>query len=144
MNVAIRLSILNRHSTGAPATPFHSPTLRTLVRQDISTKFNWPRVTNPKLSFPLTQQTIEETIKLEKMALGEIKDAITQHGPYIAALIIEPIQGEGGDNHFRNEFFIELRTICDENDILFVMDEVQSGVGLTGKFWAHEHFQHTA
>jgi L-lysine 6-transaminase len=103
-------------------------------------KFNWPRVTNPKLSFPLTQQTIEETIKLEQMALDEIKDAITQHGPDIAALIIEPIQGEGGDNHFRNEFFIDLRTICDENNILFVMDEIQSGVGITGKFWAHEHF----
>jgi L-lysine 6-transaminase len=103
-------------------------------------KFNWPRVTNPKLSFPLTQQTIEETIKLEQMALDEIKDAITQHGPDIAALIIEPIQGEGGDNHFRNDFFIDLRTICDENNILFVMDEIQSGVGITGKFWAHEHF----
>jgi L-lysine 6-transaminase len=78
-------------------------------------------------------------MKLETIALGEIKDAIAQHGPDIAALIIEPIQGEGGDNHFRNEFFVDLRSICNENHILFIMDEVQSGIGITGKFWAHEH-----
>ena len=102
-------------------------------------KFNWPRITNPKLTFPLTTENIAQTIKLEQQALFEIKSAITQAGPDIAGLIIEPIQGEGGDNHFRNEFFQELRTICDENDILFIMDEIQSGVGITGKFWAHEH-----
>lgn len=102
-------------------------------------KFNWPRITNPKLTFPLTSDNISHTIQLEQRALLEIKNAITRVGPDIAGLIIEPIQGEGGDNHFRNEFFHQLRTICDENDILFIMDEVQSGVGLTGKFWAHEH-----
>ncbi len=58
----------------------------------------------------------------------------------IAALIIEPIQGEGGDNHFREEFFRALRTICDENEILFIFDEVQTGIGLTGKMWAHQHY----
>ena len=102
-------------------------------------KFNWPRITNPKLTFPLNSENRAQTIKLEYQALQEIKDAITLHGPDIAGLIIEPIQGEGGDNHYRNEFFRELRTICDENDILFIMDEVQSGIGITGKFWAHEH-----
>lgn len=102
-------------------------------------KFNWPRITNPKLTFPLTSDSLQHTIDLEQQALLEIKEAITRQGPDIAGLIIEPIQGEGGDNHFRNEFFMELRTLCDENDILFIMDEVQSGVGLTGKFWAHEH-----
>ena len=61
-------------------------------------------------------------------------------GEEIAGLIIEPIQGEGGDNHFRNEFFTALREICNVHDILFIMDEVQTGVGLTGKFWAHQHF----
>ncbi len=102
-------------------------------------KFNWPRITNPKLTFPLNSENISQTIKLEQQAILEIKNAITLAGLDIAGLIIEPIQGEGGDNHFRNEFFQELRTICDENDILFIMDEVQSGVGITGKFWAHEH-----
>ena len=58
----------------------------------------------------------------------------------IAALIIEPIQGEGGDNHFRKEFFHTLRRLCDEYDMMFILDEVQTGVGLTGKMWAYQHF----
>jgi len=57
----------------------------------------------------------------------------------IAALIIEPIQGEGGDNHFRPEFFAGLRRLADENDFMFIVDEVQSGMGATGKMWAIEH-----
>ncbi|NHZ86018.1 MAG: aminotransferase class III-fold pyridoxal phosphate-dependent enzyme, partial [Planctomycetia bacterium] len=60
------------------------------------------------------------------------------------ALIIEPIQGEGGDNHFRAEFMKELRTICDENEIMFIYDEVQTGIALTGKMWAHEYFGNDA
>ncbi len=102
-------------------------------------QFNWPRITNPKLTFPLTSENIAQTIALEQQALLEIKDAIVQAESDIAGLIIEPIQGEGGDNHFRNEFFVALRTICDENDILFIMDEVQTGIGITGKLSAHEH-----
>ena len=51
----------------------------------------------------------------------------------IAAIIIEPIQGEGGDNHFRNEFMVSLRNICNENDLLLIFDEVQTGIGITGK-----------
>src|SRR5262249_14531915 len=58
----------------------------------------------------------------------------------IAAIIIEPIQSEGGDNHFREEFFVELRRLADERDALLIYDEVQTGVGPTGKWW---HFQHT-
>ena len=58
----------------------------------------------------------------------------------IAALIIEPIQGEGGDNHFRCEFFKELRTLANENDFLLIYDEVQTGIGITGSMWAHQSF----
>jgi L-lysine 6-transaminase len=72
--------------------------------------------------------------------LNQIKDAIQKNTDDIAAIIIEPIQGEGGDNHFRKEFFVELRRIADENDILLIFDEVQTGIGLTGKMWAHEWF----
>ncbi len=102
--------------------------------------FSWPRIINPKITFPLDKQHLAEAIALEEKALCHIKEVITAEGDEIAGLIIEPIQGEGGDNHFRNEFFSALRTLCDENDILFIMDEVQTGIGLTGKFWAHEHF----
>jgi L-lysine 6-transaminase len=104
-------------------------------------KFDWPRIINPKIPFPInTQQHLEAVEKLENKALKQINEVIAAEGDDIAGLIIEPIQGEGGDNHFRKEFFQALRTICDSNDILFIMDEVQTGVGLTGKFWAHEHF----
>jgi L-lysine 6-transaminase len=58
----------------------------------------------------------------------------------VAAIIIEPIQAEGGDNHFRPEFLQSLQRIADENECFFIVDEVQTGVGLTGRMWAHEHF----
>lgn len=103
-------------------------------------KFQWPRIHNPILSFPLTDAGLEQVKKEETMAIDQIKNAISQNPDDIAALIIEPIQAEGGDNYFRKEFFIELRTICDESDIMFIVDEVQVGVGITGKMWAHEHY----
>jgi L-lysine 6-transaminase len=102
-------------------------------------KFNWPRIINPKITFPL-EQHFDEVIKLEKQAIDEIKSALKNNPDDIAVLIIEPIQCEGGDNFFRKEFFQELRTITLENDIMLMFDEVQSGFGITGKFWAHEHY----
>jgi len=102
-------------------------------------KFNWPRIINPKITFPLNQH-IDEIIKLEKQAIEEIKSAIKNNPDDIAVLIIEPIQCEGGDNFFRKEFLQELRTITLENDIMLMFDEVQSGFGITGKFWAYEHY----
>jgi L-lysine 6-transaminase len=104
------------------------------------TKFNWPRIENPKIRFPLTDANLKDVQEREKHAVAEIKNAVAQNPDDIAALIIEPIQGEGGDNHFRKEFFQELRKLCDEYDMMFIVDEVQSGVGLTGKMWAYQHF----
>jgi len=103
-------------------------------------KFDWPRIVNPKMIFPTTQENITKVIDMEKKAIIQIKETISGQGADIAGLIIEPIQGEGGDNHFRKEFFQALQQICQENEILFIMDEIQTGIGLTGKFWAHEHF----
>ncbi len=102
-------------------------------------KFDWPRITNPKLNFPITEESLEETIKHEQLALLHIQEAILANTDQVACIIIEPIQAEGGDNHFRNEFFVELRKICDENEILLILDEVQTGIGMTGKMWAYEH-----
>ena len=103
-------------------------------------KFDWPRISNPYLKFPLTEDTILETIEKEKVAIQEIETAIQQNPNDIACLILEPIQAEGGDNHFRKEFFEQLRAICDEHDILLIMDEVQTGIAMTGKMWCFEHF----
>ncbi len=104
-------------------------------------KFSWPRIVNPKITFPLTEENLAKVRALEEEALQEIRRVIDKEGEDIAALIIEPIQGEGGDNHFREEFFQALRAICDLHDIMLVFDEVQTGVGLTGRFWAYEHFE---
>ena len=102
-------------------------------------KFNWPRVTNPKISFPLNKN-LDKIIESENRAIDEIKTAIKNNPDDIAVIIIEPIQGEGGDNFFRNEFFEQLRKIADENDIMLMFDEVQTGFGLTGKMWASDYY----
>ena len=106
-------------------------------------KFDWPRVTNPKLTFPITNDSLKQTVSLEKKAIGEIEEAFKKRPNEICAIIIEPIQGEGGDNFFRAEFFQKLREIADEQDALLIFDEVQTGMGLTGKFWAWEHYKVT-
>jgi L-lysine 6-transaminase len=103
-------------------------------------KFDWPRITNPKLTFPLNKENLQKVKELEAKAIEEIDQAIETNKDDCAALIIEPIQGEGGDNHFRGEFFKVLRKICDENELIFILDEVQSGMGLTGKLWCYQHF----
>ena len=109
-------------------------------KTDYFPKFRWPRAVNPKLTFPLDDARLAEVAAVEKQAVLQIKDALRQNENDVAALIIEPIQGEGGDNHFRAEFLRELRTLADENEFLLIFDEVQTGVGLTGKMWAYEHF----
>lgn len=103
-------------------------------------KFDWPRIINPGLHFPLTDASLAETQRLEDQAITAIKHAISGNKDDIAAIIIEPIQAEGGDVHFRKSFLQSLRQIADESDVLLIFDEVQTGFGLTGKFWAHEHF----
>jgi L-lysine 6-transaminase len=101
-------------------------------------KFDWPRVVNPKLTFPLTPERLEATMALEKLSIAQIERILLEDGDDIAALILEPIQGEGGDNHFRPEFLARLRALCDEHDMLFILDEVQTGMGLTGTMWAFQ------
>ena len=103
-------------------------------------KFDWPRIDNPKINFPLNDENLEDVINKENIALDQIKEAIRNNPDDIAGLIIEPIQGEGGDNHFRCEFFKELRNLANEEEFLLIYDEVQTGVGITGNMWAHQSF----
>src|SRR5882672_11108964 len=110
-------------------------------KTDYFAKFPWPRVMTPCIDFSLPEaRRKENVIEREKRAEAEILQIIAHSGVDIAAIIIEPIQGEGGDNHFRPEWFRTLRRICDENDILLIFDEVQCGLGLTGRTWCCEHF----
>ncbi|WP_262248021.1 L-lysine 6-transaminase [Parapedobacter soli] len=103
-------------------------------------KFDWPRVSSPMRVFPETTENVAATRGREQQTIKQIKQAFTDNKDDICAIIIEPIQAEGGDNHFRTEFMEQLRILADENEALLVYDEVQTGVGLTGKFWCHEHF----
>lgn len=104
-------------------------------------KLDWPRIgISPALRFPITDEVLQSTISLEKHAVEEIKQVLVKHKDEISALILETIQCEGGDNHFRKEFYQELRKLADENDFLLIFDEVQTGIGTTGKMWAFEHF----
>jgi L-lysine 6-transaminase len=103
-------------------------------------RFDWPRVENPKARFPLVGENLKKTIDSETRALTHIKAILEAKGPDVAAIILEPIQGEGGDNHFRPEFWKALRELSDQYSVLLIADEVQTGMGLTGKFWAYQHY----
>jgi L-lysine 6-transaminase len=103
-------------------------------------KFDWPRIDNPKLTFPLTDEVLADVARREEAALAQAKQFLAERPDHVAAFIMEPIQGEGGDNHFRPEFFRAIRQLCDENDMLLIFDEVQAGVGITGKMWAFQHY----
>ncbi len=104
-------------------------------------KFDWPRVTNPCLDFFATEpQRTTKVIADEKAAEAEILAAIKDRPHRICSIILEPIQCEGGDNHFRKEWFQTLRRLCDENDMLLIFDEVQTGMCMSGRTWCWQHF----
>ena len=110
------------------------------VKTDLFPKFSWPRVNAPAMRFPMTPETTALVMQDEERAIATIKQAFHDNPDDIAAIIIEPIQGEGGDRQFRPEFFRALRQLADENEALLIADEVQTGVGMTGKMWAHQHY----
>src|ERR1700761_5559251 len=107
-------------------------------------KFDWPRVSTPTIHFPQNAGNHADLVAREELSLAQIKKAFAENKDDICAIIIEPIQSEGGDNHIRKEFAEQLRILADENEALLIYDEIQTGVGLTGKFWCHEHFGENA
>jgi len=110
------------------------------VKTDLFPKFRWPRVSSPKLRFPVTPEVERDVAAAEQQSLEEIERAFADNPDDVAAVIVEPIQAEGGDNHFRPEFLRAVERKAREHDALFIVDEVQTGVGITGRMWAHEHF----
>jgi len=104
-------------------------------------KFPWPRIVSPSLDFSLPPARRKAAVtEKEQLALKQIRHVLEHKAADIAAIIIEPIQGEGGDNHFRGEFLRALRRLCDEHDLLLIFDEVQCGMGITGRNWCCQHF----
>jgi acetylornithine/N-succinyldiaminopimelate aminotransferase len=76
----------------------------------------------------------------DQVAFGDLEAVKAAIGPETAGILIEPLQGEGGIRTLSREFMRGLRDLCDTHGLMLVLDEVQSGVGRTGKLFAHEHF----
>ena len=105
-------------------------------------KFKWPRISSPAIEFDLDGNIANDVAALEEAALAELETFRTRcpaGGDKIAAVLIEPIQCEGGDRHFRPEFMQGLRDFCDRADALLCLDEVQTGFFGSGKPWMWQH-----
>ena len=140
------LSILSFHGA------FHGRTLGTLSltrskpihKLDIPA-FDWPVAPFPQLKYPL-EDNIEENTAEEKRCLTAVKQLLHDSAggllkSTIAGITVEPIQAEGGDNHASNDFFRQLRQIALDYNVIFIVDEVQTGIGATGKMWAHDYWK---
>jgi L-lysine 6-transaminase len=98
-------------------------------------QFGWPRVSSPYIDYPMDEAAMDTK---EAATFAEIEAAFEADPGGIAGILIEPIQAEGGDHHFRQEFFAKLREYADRYDALLIFDEVQTGLGSTGTMWAYE------
>lgn len=101
--------------------------------------FDWPQAQFPQYKYPL-EENVEYNKAQDAESLADVERLIKTHHLPPCAVVVEPIQSEGGDNHASPEFFRGLREITKKHDVLLIVDEVQTGVGATGKFWAHEHW----
>ncbi|KAK6107810.1 Aminotransferase class-III family protein [Brugia pahangi] len=102
--------------------------------------FQWPVAEFPRYKYPL-EKNVPYNEQQDQKCLANVEELIkkwreTKHD--IAAVIVEPIQGEGGDNHGSPAFFQGLRDITAKHGVVFIVDEVQTGGGGTGTFWAHD------
>lgn len=103
--------------------------------------FDWPIAKFPRYKYPL-EENQRENKEEDQRCLAKVEELIHEYknkAP-VAAMIVEPIQAEGGDHHGSPDFFKGLRKICTQHNVAFICDEVQTGCGPTGKFWAHEHW----
>ncbi|CAH0518732.1 unnamed protein product [Peronospora belbahrii] len=121
--------------------------LETTIHKVDVPAFDWPVAPFPKLRYPRdahqaandAEETrcLNEVEKLLKHSAGVTKPEDSR----IAGMIVEPIQAEGGDNHASPLFFRRLRDLAAKYSVAFIVDEVQTGGGSTGTFWAHEHWE---
>jgi 4-aminobutyrate aminotransferase/(S)-3-amino-2-methylpropionate transaminase len=146
-------SSMNNQSPGAPelsilsfSSSFHgrlfgslSTTRSKAIHKLDIPAFDWPKAPFPTCKYPLDEYAAENAAE-EQRCLDETERLIKEWHHPPAAVVVEPIQSEGGDNHASPNFFRGLRELTKKHDILFIVDEVQTGVGATGKFWAHDHW----
>ncbi|KAJ6107399.1 hypothetical protein N7523_008722 [Penicillium sp. IBT 18751x] len=150
------LSTMNNQSPGSPQlsilsfkSAFHgrlfgslSTTRSKAIHKLDIPAFDWPQASFPALKYPL-EDHVQENAAEEKRCLEEVERLIKEYHNPVAAVMVEPIQSEGGDNHASPAFFQGLRDITKRTNVLFIVDEVQTGIGATGKFWAHDHWNLT-
>lgn len=141
---APNLSILSFHGG------FHGRTLGCLAtthskaihKLDVPS-FDWPIASFPIYKYPL-EENKRENEEEDRRCLAEVEDFIETYNKKknipVAGIIVEPIQSEGGDNEASPEFFQQLQQIAKKNGAAFLIDEVQTGGGPSGKMWCHEHF----
>jgi L-lysine 6-transaminase len=101
---------------------------------------SWPRCDAPEVRFPLAGEALAAHARAEQAAFEQVDAAFARHGDDVAAILIETIQCEGGDRHFRPEFLQGLQARAEKYDCLFLLDEVQTGFFTSGKAWAFEHY----
>ena len=99
------------------------------VKIDRFPKFDWPRISSPALRFPLLDHA-EENRRSEDEAIAQAVSSFAANPHRIACFVVEPIQAEGGDRHLSARFLGAMQELCIENEALFVLDEVQTGVGV--------------
>ncbi|KAI1853831.1 hypothetical protein JX265_012662 [Neoarthrinium moseri] len=150
-------SCLNNAKPGSPdlavlsfANSFHgrgfgslSTTRSKAVHKLDIPSFNWPQAPFPTRKYPLEKYEAENDAE-EKRCLQAVEDLITSWHCPVAALIVEPIQSEGGDNHASPAFFQGLQDLTKKHGVVMIVDEVQTGFGATGKFWGHAHWNLTS
>ena len=99
--------------------------------------FEWPVVDFPTVKYPYLQWE-RENGKEEERAIRDVEKTLKAGN--VAAVIVEPIMGEGGDLQASPNFYLGVQTLCKAYGAAFIVDEVQTGVGTTGLFWAHQHW----
>ena len=99
--------------------------------------FPWPTAPFPANRFPLARH-VEENARLEASAIAELETILDAHRERVAAILVEPMQSEGGDRHASPAFFRKVQELAAAAGAAFILDEVQTGVGMSGTLWAHE------
>ena len=101
--------------------------------------FGWPTAIFPAARWP-RERYAEENLKAEAEALTALEHLLDRYAGRVAAILVEPIQSEGGDRHASAAFFRGVQALAKQAGAALILDEVQTGMGITGKIWAHEHF----
>jgi 4-aminobutyrate aminotransferase/(S)-3-amino-2-methylpropionate transaminase len=103
--------------------------------------FDWPAAPFPRLRYPLQEHAAANAAE-EARCLARAEELIVAQAATapVAVCIVEPVQAEGGDNHASPAFFRGLQALCKKHKVKFIVDEVQTGLAVSGKVWAHDHW----